>query len=380
MDKNIFNDEIDKFIDTYQGLDQMLEMMSDSPSLDEIIDEVQENMKDNNETSVMNLLLKTVSNKMTNSNNRSLLQIYFDEVGNKYNKHAVNDVEIEFCEENRDKIIEMNLKCVIKIAKRYRNLGIAFEDLISAGNEGLCVAFDKYNPKRAMVRARLLQVLDDEQLDSVSHEWVVANIKPLCKYGKVKDSFNRHFEDVSYDKNFVKRWVKSNIKDASFNSVAMMWVTAYIRNEITNNSRLIKKPVSEIKKEKELNTKDVFYDINAPVSGNDGMNVLGSILYIEDNSQTDIDIIDSYNILHNSLLKMFTGLDTRCRRIVMQRFGIGLVRPMKPDEIANREKISKARVSQILRQTLQVMKSNCEKYNIDKNRLFEIIQGSKEIF
>lgn len=48
----------------------------------------------------------------------------------------------------RDKIIRANLRFVFKEAKKYsRNDLSLFEDLISAGNEGLIVALEKYEPK-----------------------------------------------------------------------------------------------------------------------------------------------------------------------------------------------------------------------------------------
>jgi RNA polymerase sigma factor (sigma-70 family) len=49
--------------------------------------------------------------------------------------------------EIRDKIIQSNLRFVFKTARNFakNELGL-FPDLISAGNEGLLVGFDKYNP------------------------------------------------------------------------------------------------------------------------------------------------------------------------------------------------------------------------------------------
>ena len=40
--------------------------------------------------------------------------------------------------------------------------------------------------------------------------------------------------------------IKKNVKNATFNSVAFMWIRAFILIEIDNNSRLVKKPKSEI--------------------------------------------------------------------------------------------------------------------------------------
>lgn len=46
----------------------------------------------------------------------------------------------------RQKIIEANLRLVIKIAKKYQNQGVALIDLIEEGNLGLIRAVDKFEP------------------------------------------------------------------------------------------------------------------------------------------------------------------------------------------------------------------------------------------
>ena len=45
----------------------------------------------------------------------------------------------------RDKLIESNLRLVIKIAKEFRNIGLDYEDLINEGNIGLIQAVDKFD-------------------------------------------------------------------------------------------------------------------------------------------------------------------------------------------------------------------------------------------
>jgi RNA polymerase primary sigma factor len=51
-------------------------------------------------------------------------------------------------ERAREKLIEKNLRLVVSVAKRYRNYGLPFEDLIQEGNIGLIRAVDKFDPEK----------------------------------------------------------------------------------------------------------------------------------------------------------------------------------------------------------------------------------------
>src|SRR5215210_4451898 len=48
----------------------------------------------------------------------------------------------------RERLIEKNLRLVVSVAKKYRNQGLPFGDLIQAGNIGLMKAVEKFDPDR----------------------------------------------------------------------------------------------------------------------------------------------------------------------------------------------------------------------------------------
>ena len=107
----------------------------------------------------------------------------------------------------------MNLKTVIAVAKCYQGLGVDFQDLISAGNEGLCRAFDKYDPKRACLKDDIKNAIS-ELGDEITYQDLYNIINQYLTYGdKVKNEFNKRFkEDCTYTKETVLKWVEKNIR------------------------------------------------------------------------------------------------------------------------------------------------------------------------
>lgn len=303
------------------------------------------------------------------------IQQYFKEINNIYTKND-NNYDIEYCEENRDKLIEMNLKMVISIAKKYQGLGLSLEELISAGNLGLIMAFDKFDPSRSKLKDDALDAIV-ELGDEIPFDELSDTLKPFFTYGDTKHKFTDKFhEGEVYTKKEVMKWINSNIHNAKFSSIAAMWIKAYILIEIDNNSRLVKKPKTEIYKDKQeygSYKREVTLDIDAP-AGADSDTPLSDILYMEDDTRTDLEISEAYDIFKSGLNKLLDGVKSRDRSIFLKKFGIGLPRPMLPREIADQEGLSIARVSQIFQNVIEQMQKNQAKYNINKDILFEAVK------
>jgi RNA polymerase primary sigma factor len=51
-------------------------------------------------------------------------------------------------EMSRQQMIESNLRLVVSIAKRYKNMGLELEDLVQEGNIGLMQAVERFDPRR----------------------------------------------------------------------------------------------------------------------------------------------------------------------------------------------------------------------------------------
>lgn len=329
------------------------------------------------EQSIIDSLMTMTSDASMDSPSNSIQQ-YFKEVGDIYARHN-NDYNIEFCKENRNKLIEMNLKAVVSIAKRYQGLGLSLQELISAGNLGLVIAYDKFDPNRSKLKNNIIEQIKPLP-DKFTFDELNAVIKEYLTYGDIKKKFcDRFFQNNTYTKKEVLQWVNKNIFNAKFNSIATMWIRAYILIEINNYSRLVKKPKTDIFKDKSEGgsyKKEVTFDIDDPVSFN-SIRKDNEALELLDNTQSDLEVSEAYIIFKNGLNKLLDGVKPRDRSIFLKKFGIGLPRPMLPKEIADQEGLSKARVSQIFQSVVEQMQINSVKYNIDSDVLFDAIKKFK---
>lgn len=304
------------------------------------------------------------------------INIYFREVNDIYNQNN-NDYDIVYCDENREKLILMNLKTVISVAKKYQGLGLDLDDLIQAGNEGLCVSFEKYDPNRAKLKDKMLERAEELD-DVVKIDDLNIAMSDFLTYGDVMKKFKRDFIEPTYSKQQIIKWIKKNIYNAKFNSVATMWIRAYILLELNNNSRIVKKPKSEIDKdvlETGAYKKEIKIDIDSPV-GNDETRTIGDLLCIEDDKKTDLEIGEAQDLFKVGLNKLLAGVKPRDRSVFLKKFGIGLPRPMLPREIAEQEGLSIARVSQIFQTVEQQIQKNQVKYNIN---IGELMQAAKTL-
>lgn len=68
----------------------------------------------------------------------------FEELVTLYKRIELGD------ETARETVVTYNLRLVVAVAKKYVNMGVDFEDLISAGHEGLLLAVDKYDYKMGL--------------------------------------------------------------------------------------------------------------------------------------------------------------------------------------------------------------------------------------
>lgn len=287
----------------------------------------------------------------------SALNIYFRDLGKSYKR-----------EHNAyDQMVIDNTKMVISVAQKYTGLGLTLGELISAGNLGLLTAREKFDESKAILKDTMLSELESvEDNDQELNEF----LNRYISYGPLSEKLV--LLPRPYNKNQVREWVDKNVKNAKFSSVSMMWIKAFILMEIDAYSRVVKKPKSDIYKDRSESggyikeqTKDIF-----ELKGSEGLTFGDTIM--EGESGMELDVLDAYNGFKDNLLLLFDGLSFRVRNIILKKFGIGLPRPLTPKEIADQEGLTVARVSQLFSQGMETMKANAIKHDINPSELFEM--------
>ena len=296
------------------------------------------------------------------------IDIYFNEVKREYIKTPMSDSDdLEFLPENRDIFIKNNLKLVINCAKRYRNLGLPFEDLIQIGNYGLCVAFDKYDKNRANLKLEIIKNINNSELDTFTSKDAEEIIKHSFSYSKnLEQTIDLIPEDGFVNKQEFIDWTNKNIKTAIFASVAFQWIRAHILLELNKLSKIVHIPKSARKKVDEFGnevnqtlTIINLDSINPYTDDNYHDNELSEITQeefaIEDEYMENLEKQDLLKEIVDKSLYKLSALD---RRIVKKRFGIGLPYQLSINEIAESEGIIPNKVKYSITQSLKTINNS----------------------
>lgn len=207
---------------------------------------------------------------------------------------------------NRQILIEKNLKMAVGVALKYRGMGLTEDELISAATLGLCAAYEKYNPDKVVLRNKLLAAVTDVTTPEEFTE-LVANLMPYG--GKVAEMFANQKPQTPEE---MRQWVYNNIKPAKFSSVAYMWIKAYVLSDLDKYA----KPVRVSEKDRG----DVFFD-----SIDEGeLYFCNKITYKE----------SDWEEREEKWSKLMDGVPSECQRVLEMRYGIGCDEPMTLREIA----------------------------------------------
>ena len=309
--------------------------------------------------------------KSTFDNN---IDIYFNEVKREYILHPMGESdEMAFVPENKDIFIKNNLKLVIDCAKRYQNLGLPLEDLIQAGNEGLLMAFNKFDTDRSNLRNNILNDIKESPNNVFTLDNAEQIIRNNFKYSKILEPTLKKLPSSGFNsKSEFIEWTNNNVKKASFSSIGFAWIRAMILSEIGKVGKIIRVPKSAQKKgvsqvnvlrldSMNPHTEDTYHD-------NQISRVANEEFVIEDEIMESMERQNLFKEVIERALGNVSALD---RRIIKKKFGIEKPFPMSINEIAENEGISPNKVKYSIANTLKAIEQSVP--TMDKKIIKEML-------
>ncbi len=311
-------------------------------------------------------LVKYYADGKTFNNN---IDIYFNDVKREYIKHPMSESnDLEFLPENKDIFIKNNLKLVINCAKRYQNYGISFDDLIQAGNYGLCVAFEKFDTERAKLRKNMMNNIQNHPNEQFTYEEANEIVNNSFEYAKnLSSTIDKLPKEGFASKEEFINWTKKNVKTAVFASVAFQWIRAYILSDINKYSKIIKAPKANNEDDEnedseiEQNPVSIIYldSINPYTNDNYQDDLLSPLtneeFIVEDENIENIERQDMFKKIVSKELYKLGELEARLLR---KRFGIDLPYQLSIIEIAESENMNPNKVKYIITSALKTIGNN----------------------
>ena len=300
-----------------------------------------------------------LSETYTDKTHDDIIDMYFNDVRREYilcPSNASNN--LEFIPENRDTFIRNNLKLVVSIAKKYRNFGLPFEDLIQAGNYGLMIAFERFDANRNTLRGKVITAIKESKYDYFSKDDALSLLSEFFTYDNILDKAEKKLpEDGFNSKDEFIDWAKVNVKTAIFASVAYRWIESYIKQELGHHRSTVR--FSKTKEDKENPNSTANYvisldSVNPYTDDNYNDNLLEDITHEEFIIEDERIVNEERNEYFKDVIdRALSGLSLLDRRIIKKKFGIGFPNELSNNEIAESEGLSLSDVKNSINKSLK---------------------------
>ena len=270
-------------------------------------------------------------------------QIYLNEIG--FSPLLSAEEEVFFArkalkgdEAARKRMIESNLRLVVKISRRYVNRGLALLDLIEEGNLGLIRAVEKFDPERGF------------RFSTYATWWIRQTI-----------------ERAIMNQTRTIRLPIHVVKELNIYLRAARELSQKLDHEPSPEeiARLLEKPVADVERMLSLNER--VTSIDTPIGPSSDRTIVDTIA---DTHVSDPAAILQDRDLTMSLDSWLDELTEKQREVLSRRFGLRGHEVSTLEEVGHEIGLTRERVRQIQVEALKRLRDIMEKQGLDSAALF----------
>lgn len=269
-------------------------------------------------------------------------QMYLHEIG--YSPLLTSEEEVHYARlvqkgdsKARAKMIESNLRLVVKIARRYYNRGMEFLDLIEEGNLGLLRAVEKFDPERGF------------RFSTYATWWIRQTIERAIMNQTRTIRLPIHVvRELNTYLAAARELMKIHGHAASYQDIA----------------DAVHKPVEDVKTMMELNDHTISLDSIVSNESSSGRPLLESIA---DKHKTDPAELIADESFAKQMEECLHELNEKQREILCRRFGLEGYDKQTLEEVGEAVGLTRERVRQIQMNGLKTLRQIMLDHGIDSD-------------